>query len=172
MLDKVISGAQTGADLGGLIAAKFHGIDTGGWMTQGFRTQNGPKPEYVQKFGIKQHCSASYKDRTWENAADSDGTIRIACYFGSSGEKCTLNGIKAYGKPHIDIQIDKAIPLILKTQVSDVCNWIVDNDISILNVAGNSHKTWEGMQHYTTTFLSLVFFELGHTRHFFPKEFI
>ena len=41
---KVCSGGQTGADLGGLIAAKQAGLETFGWMPPGFLTEFGPKP--------------------------------------------------------------------------------------------------------------------------------
>ena len=36
MLSRIISGGQTGADEGGLMAAALLGIPTGGWMPRGF----------------------------------------------------------------------------------------------------------------------------------------
>ena len=36
---KIISGGQTGADMGGLLAAKDLGIRTGGWMPKGWLTE-------------------------------------------------------------------------------------------------------------------------------------
>jgi Circularly permutated YpsA SLOG family len=38
LLKKIISGGQTGADQAGLRTAKRLGIETGGWMPQGWRT--------------------------------------------------------------------------------------------------------------------------------------
>ena len=49
---KIISGAQTGADLAGLDAAKALGIPTGGSMPNGFKDLEGKKPEYASKYGI------------------------------------------------------------------------------------------------------------------------
>jgi hypothetical protein len=62
---------------------------------------------------------------------DSDGTIRLAKNFNSPGEKCTLNAIKYYNKPHFDVN------LVLPPDFRDVCNWIKSKNIKVLNVAGN-----------------------------------
>ncbi len=45
MIECCISGGQSGADFGGLLAAKRCGIPTGGKIPKGFLTENGPKPE-------------------------------------------------------------------------------------------------------------------------------
>ena len=37
MLEKIVSGGQTGADQGGWRAAVACGLATGGWMPEGFR---------------------------------------------------------------------------------------------------------------------------------------
>ena len=44
MLECIISGGQTGADQGGLLAARKSGIQTGGWCPLGWRTELGPAP--------------------------------------------------------------------------------------------------------------------------------
>jgi len=61
----------------------------------------------------------------------SDGTIRLAVDFTSPGEKCTMAAIREYNKPHIDVD------LLEPLDPSVVRKWLVDNDIKILNVAGN-----------------------------------
>lgn len=43
MIEKVISGGQTGADVGGVLAARLHHIKTGGWMPKGWKTLNGAR---------------------------------------------------------------------------------------------------------------------------------
>jgi hypothetical protein len=105
MIEKIISGGQTGADIGGILAAVDKGIATGGCMPNGWKTQDGPKPEYAALYGMKEHASSYYPPRTFENARDSDATIRIACDLNSSGEKCTLKAIKQYNKIHFDVWV-------------------------------------------------------------------
>lgn len=45
ILKKIISGFQSGSDIGGIKAGKTFGLETGGWMPKGFLTENGLKIE-------------------------------------------------------------------------------------------------------------------------------
>lgn len=82
----------------------------------------------------------------------------------SPGEKCTLNGIINYGKPYFDVPINKDEPIIHANYLGQFSRWLKDYDIKVLNVAGNSHNKWSGMQSYTSRFLSTVFFSFGFNR--------
>jgi hypothetical protein len=75
MLERVISGFQTGADIAGIYAARAHGIPTGGAMPRGFLTEEGPRPEFAELYGAVELPSSSYPARTERNVRDSDGTI-------------------------------------------------------------------------------------------------
>jgi hypothetical protein len=54
MIERVISGGQTGADQAGWRAARAYGIPTGGWMPLGFLTETGPRPEFTELDGATQ----------------------------------------------------------------------------------------------------------------------
>lgn len=155
MLKKIVSGGQTGADIAALTVAKEFGIPTGGWMPKGWITLAGPKPQYGELYSLKEHESSSYKPRTWANVRDSDGTIRLAFNFSSAGEICTLNGIEKYEKPYIDVD------LIDPIEPSKVVSWILEKNIEVLNVAGNSEKTCPGTYSEVYEYLSSVFSILG-----------
>lgn len=43
-LIKIVTGGQTGADQGALLAARAAGIATGGWAPLGWMTEDGPAP--------------------------------------------------------------------------------------------------------------------------------
>jgi len=75
MLSKIISGGQTGADQGGLEAAKILGVETGGRVPLGFKTEIGPMPDLGPQFGLVELVSGEYAPRTRYNVVDSDGTI-------------------------------------------------------------------------------------------------
>lgn len=157
MLEQVISGAQTGADIAGLDTALKFGLKTGGWMTKGFRTLDGSRPDYKAKYGITEHSSVNYKDRTWFNVRDSKGTVRFAHDFSSAGEKCTLNGIRQYRRPYIDIDLgakEKLTPDV-------VASWVDLNNIRVLNVTGNSEQTAPGIYVEVCEYLEKVFKILG-----------
>jgi len=74
-LGMIVSGGQCGADLAGLEAAKDLGLDTGGWMPKGFRTENGPAPELAKKYGLCEMPTDSYRERTMANVDLGDATV-------------------------------------------------------------------------------------------------
>lgn len=152
MLNKIISGGQTGADLGALLAAEEHKINTGGWMPKGFMAQNGKHPDYAERFGMKEHPSPRYPPRTALNVKESDGTLRIAANFNSAGEVLTLQMIEQYKKPYLDVDA-----LIDDVKPNDVADWIEQNKIQTLNVAGNSERSAPGIGEFTIAFLDEVF---------------
>lgn len=138
-LAKIISGGQTGADQAGVVAAKLCGFQTGGTMPAGFRTLNGPNPEFAKEYGLQESIDSTYHTRTVQNVCDADGTIRFARDFSSAGERLTLQAIKMQEKPHIDVYVEKPI------KPQEVIDWLNKHNIRILNVAGNSEKTAPGI---------------------------
>lgn len=155
MLKKVISGGQTGADRGGVIAAKACGIQTGGCMPHGFKAQDGYHPEFAELYGMYEHPSGAYPPRTEENVINSNGTIRIATDFSSPGEVLTLKFIKKHYKEHLPIDPFTTTP-------EEVVYWLLSNKIEILNVAGNSEKTSPHIQEFTTMYLTDIFKRVQH----------
>lgn len=151
MLTKVISGGQTGADVGGLRAAKRFGLLTGGKIPRNYLTENGYKPELGDLYGLECHTSDKYPPRTYDNAKNSDGTIRFAKKWRSSGEILTLKAVSQYNKPHIDVDFYTPIPH------EEVVDWIVENDIKVLNVAGNCESTCRGLSEFVDNYLFTVF---------------
>ncbi len=163
MLDLVISGGQTGADIAGLRAAKDASIPTACLMPCGFRTLDGPKPEYVQLYNARQHKSSAYSPRTDENVLRADGTIRLATDFGSAGERCTWNAIVKHRKAYFDVPFILENSTLMAELVPDtvrpidVVQWIREKKIRTLNVAGNSERTQPGIEAAVYKFLSDVF---------------
>lgn len=149
-LRKIISGAQTGADIAGLEVAKRSGFETGGMMPFGYKALDGNHPEYKELYGVTCHRSSSYVPRTRANVRDSDGTIRLAYDFSSKGEICTLTAIHDYKRPHFDIDLSNPPP------ISEVVEWLDKNAIETLNVAGNSEQTAVGTHEAATLYLSVL----------------
>lgn len=149
-LQKVISGGQTGIDQAGLIAAKQARINTGGHIPKGYLTQDGKHPEFARLYNMEEHSSPTYPPRTALNVKSSDGTIRIARNWNTRGELLTLKMIRQYRKPYLDIQLGTTTP-------EEVAQWIIDNNIRILNIAGNSESSAPGITNQAVEFLSQVF---------------
>ena len=72
MIQKIISGGQTGADQAALDAAIKLGISHGGWIPKGRITEDGP---LLDKYKLQEMPTDSYPARTEQNVIDSDGTV-------------------------------------------------------------------------------------------------
>ncbi|MFW6272700.1 MAG: YpsA SLOG family protein [bacterium] len=130
----IVSGGQRGVDQAGLAAAIDWKLPTGGWVPKGWITRNGPMPQ-LSKLGCIEHKSPKYSPRTYANVKDSDGTIRLAYDFTTPGERCTKKAIDFYEKPWYDINLNDP------DFIFDVTKWIDDNNIHVLNIAGNGGST-------------------------------
>ncbi len=153
-LIKVCSGGQSGVDICALIVAKHLGYTTGGWMPQGWRTLDGPRPEYQSLYNMQEHMSPDYADRTASNVIEGDGTLRLAVDYSSRGELCTAKAIKKFKRPSFDVHISGKTIL---ESVEQVRQWIIVNEIKTLNVAGNSEQTAHGIQNIVEPFLEKIF---------------
>jgi hypothetical protein len=151
LLARVISGGQTGADRAALVAAKAAGLPTGGWMPKGFRAQDGPRPEFAELYGIREHASDRYPPRTALNVKESDATLRFATDWDSPGEVLTRKMCERYGRPHLDVTPGG------RTTPAEVAEWLVRNNVRVLNVAGNTERTSPGITAFVTEFLGEVF---------------
>jgi hypothetical protein len=159
MLDRVVTGGQTGADQAGWRAARAAGIPTGGWMIRGFLTETAegrgdePHPEFADLYGARELPTSNYADRTEANARDSDATI----WFGSadtSGARATLGACRRLGRPHM-------LVVEGRTRPSEVAAWIAANAFRVLNVAGNRESKAPGIGATGERFLGEVFRQLG-----------
>jgi len=149
-LKKIISGMQKNVDQYGIEAAKELGIDYGGTVNKGFKVvpegSNSPNfQEFVNSGKWEEIESQSYPDRTKANAQNADGTV----WFGKTGtDSAGHNATKKYSgnKPWIENPTDK-----------ELRQWLIDNNIETLNVAGNrSYGTEELGQQAKETIVKAV----------------
>ncbi len=138
MIEKIISGGQTGADRAALDVAMKLNIDHGGWIPKGRKTEDGPLPDRYQ---LKEMPTDDYRDRTRQNIMDSHGTVIISRSGLTGGSLLTQSYAKVLGKPlcviNLSLTPDYEASVILKS-------FILENRILILNVAGPrlSHQPW------------------------------
>lgn len=155
MIEKIISGGQTGADQGALYAAKFClGLKTGGWAPRGYRTQDGPNWNLKHMYGLQEHSSWKYPPRTAANVRDSDGTL----IFGNLESKGCLLTIKLtgqYNKPHFVVPWHSGKSLDWE-YFQNFDDWIYENSIKVLNVAGNREHSNPGIFNRVCDFLNDV----------------
>jgi len=159
ILKKIISGGQTGVDQAALRAAKASGLATGGWMPLGYRTLTGPRPDIAELYGMREHESIDYPPRTSANVRESDATLRIAVDFDSAGEKCTMSAIRRHKKPYTDVVLigDENRGYAAGAFIEEIVRWIVEKNIVVLNVAGNSERTAPGIGAFAEKYLASLF---------------
>ncbi|MDR3667998.1 MAG: putative molybdenum carrier protein [Ignavibacteriaceae bacterium] len=133
MINKIISGGQTGADIAGLKFAKNYGIPTGGYTPKEYMTEEGKKPELKDLYGLLE-CNGSYGERTILNVKESDGTVVFADKM-SDGSFLTIETCQKEDKP-----------CLLNPTVEELLKWINDNNIKVLNVAGNRESVSPGIE--------------------------
>ena len=157
---KIISGGQTGADMGGLLAAKMLKIRTGGCAPKGFLTENGSNYDLSKLFGLHQSESEKYPPRTAENISKSDCTIIFSSNRGTErGSILTQNLCLSKKKPHLWVD-----PLS-STIVEEIQEFIAENARSksrpiILNIAGNRESKYPGIETKVQEILTKVFSSL------------
>ena len=84
--DKIISGGQTGADIGGLIGAKRAGIKTGGTAPRGYKTEKGPQIQSLKYLGLVEHPSEHYRHRTQQIDMSKKEKASSRCAKARSGD--------------------------------------------------------------------------------------
>jgi hypothetical protein len=161
MIKMIISGGQTGADIAGLLAAKKLGLKTGGYMPKGFRTEAGPRPEYRTLYGLEETNSWRYPDRTRRNVLASNATVIFGNIW-EPGSSLTMRYCKYYSRGYYIVPVLNAlVGLRDTTAILGLQNFLVFQDVTVLNVAGNRESAHPGICEFTLEFLVRVIGELN-----------
>ncbi|NOQ20170.1 MAG: hypothetical protein GQ571_09405 [Desulfobacterales bacterium] len=130
VIEKIISGGQTGADQAALDAAIKLGIPHGGWIPKGRLTEKG---RLSTKYDLKEMPGTSYALRTEQNVIDSNGTLIISHGELTEGSDYTRKMALKHYRPWLHINLHKTPAFKAAILIS---SWITENTIEILNVAG------------------------------------
>src|SRR5262245_48868343 len=158
MIGMVISGGQTGVDQAALRAARAAGIPTGGWAPKGFRTEAGPAP-WLADFGVQEHESAHYPDRTRANVGAADLTLILLARDSDlvGGAALTLRIAQADRSLGIDHYVSVMSQPGAVERCRDVLKWFAKAGGSVVNVAGPRESESPGIGKRAEKFLSEVF---------------
>lgn len=148
VIERLLSGGQTGADRAALDWAIARGIAHGGWCPRGRRAEDGP---IAPRYALIETPSRDYEQRTRWNVRDSDGTLVI-----SRGN--TLTGGSAYtarcaerlGQPCLHVRPGADDPQAIRA-------FLERHRIRTLNVAGPRASTEPQIYDYVTEVLERVF---------------
>jgi hypothetical protein len=156
MLKKVISGCQTGSDRAGLIAAKTCGLETGGYVCTKNKTERGYEPELISVYNLTELNTFDYPMRTLANVNEADATWIFYRGKLEKGSALTEKYCKKLNKKYTAINI--ASEFFNRTwMVEDARDFIMLNNIKVLNIAGNRESVAPGIQQEVTELLMKVF---------------
>lgn len=130
MLEKIVSGGQTGADRAALDAALEAGFPCGGWCPQERLAEDGPIPD---RYPLKALPGGGYRERTLKNLLEADGTAVI--YFGyfEGGTEETAYFCMKKGRPYKLIDGDE-VPIERAARL--LAEFIEQKSVRVLNLAG------------------------------------
>ena len=133
---KIISGGQTGVDRAALDVALRHGIQCGGWCPAGRIDESGKIPDY---YPVQELESGGFTERTLQNVNDSDGTVVIYPGELRGGSEQTVRFSVELKRPH---QLIDASKLSAEDSAQLIAEFVRENRIGILNVAGPRQSEW------------------------------
>jgi hypothetical protein len=145
MIERIISGGQTGADRGGLDAAIELGLAHGGYCPRGRRAEDGCIPE---RYALEEMDSRAYAARTEANVRAADATLLVTRGKPTGGSALTAGLTRKHGLPlcHIDLDRDPDPAATLRAFLRAQC-------VQTLNVAGPRESHCPGIARDTRALL-------------------
>ncbi len=136
MIEKVVSGGQTGVDRAALDMALQLEISCGGWCPKGRRAEDGSLDAI---YPLRETPRSGYPQRTEWNVRDSDGTLVLYRKLLTGGSAYTVELAQQYDRPCLvlDLSAHPARETILE--------WVAQHHIHILNVAGSRESGSPGI---------------------------
>lgn len=155
-LVKIISGGQTGADRAGLDAAIDSGMDYGGAIPLGRKTEAGPLPaKYRQMTELK---TPLYRVRTRQNVLNADATLIFSYGAPTGGTGLTVRLAQQYDKPFLLVDLETESSA---SAAALITAWLKKVNPAVLNVAGPRESEHPGT--YEKVF-SILYKVLPHKR--------
>jgi hypothetical protein len=156
MIEKIISGGETGADRAALDFAIKSALPYGGSIPKGRKTEDGPLP---QTYYLQELPTTSYAERTEKNVIDADGTLIISHGTLTGGSAYTREMAQKHSRPYLHIDLTEISAFDAAKKINA---WIETHRIETLNVAGPPaskdpkiyQATFDLLQ--TTLYLSLM----------------
>jgi hypothetical protein len=149
---KIISGGQTGVDRAALDAAIEFAILHGGWCPKGRLAELGQT--IPEKYQLDETDSSDFSIRTKLNIRESDGTLIIVPTTPikvTDGTLLTIQEVKEINKPYL------IIDLSCEYNIETLLDWIKENTVNVLNIAGPRESQAPGIYAASLVFLKKSF---------------
>lgn len=136
VIQRIVSGGQTGVDRAALDVALLLDIPCGGWCPRGRKAEDGTIGE---RYPLQETQSSDYRQRTAANVLASDGTLILHTGRVIGGTAFTVRTAKRAPRPCFIVDLETSPPY------STVLTWIRNQRIRVLNVAGPRESQARGI---------------------------
>ena len=145
MIEKIVSGGQTGVDRAALdVAIDFH-LDYGGWCPSGRRAEDG---KIHRRYGMAETPSADYDQRTEWNVRDCDGVLILARGTLRGGTMLTKRIARKLGRPCLVANPNNP------ADIERVILWLSVKAIKTVDIAGPRESQEPGIYEDSRNFLT------------------
>jgi hypothetical protein len=149
MIEKIVSGGQTGADRAALDWAIAREIPYGGWCPKGRRAEDGMVPA---RYKLRETTTANYLQRTEQNVVDSDGTVALSMRpVLTGGSKRTAAFAAKHLRPLLHLHAG------LEDAAMELERFVRTHRIKILNCAGPRASGEPGIAEFVMRVLEEAF---------------
>lgn len=143
MIEKIVSGGQTGVDQAALKIAVEFGLPVGGWCPLGGLDENGMNILDIYP-SLTEATTSVPDERTKLNVRDSDGTlIVVPDWFTpekiTDGTNLTIEEAKDIGRHHLVIKLGQ------QNLAEEILNWCEQKNIHTLNIGGPRESSCPGI---------------------------
>jgi hypothetical protein len=158
MIEKIVSGGQTGVDRAALDAAIESNIAYEGWCPKGRIDELGIIPEEYcalkEISGEFKNEKENYNTRTKHNIRDSDGTLILVPKIPipltiKDGTLLTIQEAQDKKKPYLVIDLSEP----QQKNVKFIIIWAKEHNLKILNIAGPRELSCPGIYQLSLEFL-------------------
>ena len=130
LVERIVSGGQTGADRAALDWAMANEVSHGGWCPKGRKAEDGV---IDARYQLRETTSSAYNPGTKLNVRDSDGTVIISIAQElMGGSRQTGEFAAKRGKPSLHISKGDGVD----GATAKLKQFVIENRIRVLNVAG------------------------------------
>jgi hypothetical protein len=145
VIERILSGGQTGVDRAALDVALELGVPCGGWCPRGRKAEDGRLPAH---YPLRETPSAKYAQRTVWNIRDADGTLILTTGPLTGGTALTHSLATNMHKPCLVVELGDAYH-----DKQAVTDWLAAQAIRVLNVAGPRESQQPGISGRAAAFL-------------------
>ncbi|TVQ32742.1 MAG: molybdenum cofactor carrier [Phycisphaeraceae bacterium] len=139
MIERIISGGQTGVDRAALDAALETGFPCAGWAPRGRLAEDGPIPE---RYPLKETPDDDVEQRTEWNVRDADGLLILTLGPTDIGTDHAARCAESAAKPILFIDMERMSASDAADEIIEWSNW---RGLSAINIAGPRESSSPGV---------------------------